>query len=148
MIRVMGLVAVLLSVRVAAAQPVDFTSLRLHGSSVIYVTDRAGDTFKGKVTRLTPSQLEIYDGKSLRLFGVNSVTRVRGNDSLKNGMLIGGSIGVAAGVVGHGFTDCQFDPHCARGSRRLMFGPLGLAAWVAIGAVVDAVVPGPRQIWP
>lgn len=75
------------------------------------------------------------------------VARVESSDSLKNGMLFGGAIGIVSGVIGHGFTDCQFDRRCARGSRRLIVGPAGLATWVAIGAAIDALIPGRRTIW-
>jgi hypothetical protein len=148
MIKPAAFVMILLCAGEAAAQSTDFTGLRLHGNPTVYVTDRSGSTIKGMLVRWTPSQLDIHDGRSLRFFNVSDVALVERNDSLKNGMFIGGAIGVVSGVIGHGFTDCQFDRRCARGSRRLTVGPPALAAWIAIGAAIDALIPGRKPIWP
>ena len=62
-------------------------------------------------------------------------------DSLKNGAIIGGAIGLALGLIGSGIADCPGDdPSGSCPGARVGGVVLSTAIWAGIGVGVDALV--------
>ena len=114
----------------AAQQPVasldQLDSLR-NSRATVTVTDTGGRQFRGTVERASPTQLSLRTGGETRQFGVADVrtVRVRREDSLINGALIGAAVG--GGLTSLYFLDneCHDDPAC--------YG--AVAAYAGIGAL-------------
>src|SRR5262245_26336602 len=83
-------------------------------SSSVTVTDTKGQDFRGTVTDASPTQLSLRIGNATRQFPVADVrsVRVRREDSLANGALIG--LAVGGGLASLIFLDneCHDDPEC------------------------------------
>jgi hypothetical protein len=70
-----------------------------------------------------------------------SPTPARRRDSLKNGAIIGGAIGLALGLIGSGIADCPGDdPSGSCPAARVGGVVLSTAIWAGIGVGVDALV--------
>jgi hypothetical protein len=136
------LLVVLGSVVSAGAQT--FATVHLDGMPTLWVTDRAGAETKGKLVKWTDTAIVVQGEQGQRTFDVGEVALVERRDGLKNGALIGAAIGLVAGVVVGGFQDCGSD--CT--GVRIAAGLTNMAIYAAIGAGIDALIPGRRRLWP
>jgi hypothetical protein len=138
----------LLIVAGPALRAQDFSTVQLKGMPTVYVEDRNGREVEGKLVSLTESALTINIDGVTRTFTPAEVTKVdRRGDSLKNGAIIG----AAFGLIGVFFNDCPG----ARGGNdngcpgaRVGYALGGAAIWGAIGAGIDALIPGRTRLWP
>jgi hypothetical protein len=111
----------------------------------VYVLDRSGAETEGLLVSLTDSVVVVSTARAERTFPLIDVVRIqRKGDSLKNGALIGAAFGGAAGLALIG--DCSSEPSCGAGTRVAAL-LTGAAIWAAIGAGIDAVIPGRTVIW-
>jgi len=136
-------IIVLLPALAAAQEPVaSFEQLntRLKVGDTVWVTDAQGREVKGQITELHDASITLAE----RTFAAADVGRVRlrVNDSVLTGTLIGLATGVAAGaaVLGQGDTDPS-----AGGivGAALLFGGVG----AAVGAGIDGMVHGKRDVY-
>ena len=114
-----------------------FAELRkiLKDGETVIVTDTSGQRSKGRVTgvSLSPPAVEILAAKA-RTFPESSVAEIRASDGLRNGALIGGSIG-----LGFAMWDYLIDPS-EPGNAVIFTVAIGMGT--AIGAGIDALIGG------
>jgi len=136
----------------AAKQPArSFSDLqqRVHSGNTVYVLDDTGSETKGKIVDVSPSAL-ILDVNGIRRRmeqdGVRQVQRY--GDSLWNGFFIGVAVGIPGMLISDPtYGPCTSDPQkpCANaqaGQRVLALGFMG-----AVGAGIDALIRGRRQVY-
>ncbi|MEO5741259.1 MAG: hypothetical protein ABIS29_11755 [Vicinamibacterales bacterium] len=106
------------------------------------ITDDHGQRLRGKLVDLSASSLVLVASGTRRLFQDTEVSTIekRGADSLKNGALIGLSIG--AGLFGPVIGAVTGDWGLAAAGA-LFYGGIGMG----IGAGGDALIEGPRVIY-
>jgi hypothetical protein len=106
------------------------------------ITDASGHRVRGKLVDLSMSSLVLEASGARRRFQDIEVGTIekRGSDSLKNGALIGLSIG--AGVFGSAIAAATGDAGFAA-LGALVYGGIG----AGIGVGFDALVEGPRVIY-
>ena len=151
---------ILLAVMVAcgAAAPASaqatFGQVRAEGSPVVYVTDRTGRETHGQLVTFSESEITVKTGAlpnqpaTLKTFTAAEVSLIeRKGDSLKNGTSIGAVIGGLASALSVGEVCAGNGDHgCAgRGAAYILFGT---AFYAAVGAGIDALIPGRTRIWP
>ena len=101
----------------SAQQPVSsldqLDALRNTNSRVI-VSDAAGREFRGTVAGATSAALSLLMGKNTRQFPAAEIrlVRVRREDSLLNGALIGAAVGGGAALAYFLDNECRDDPAC------------------------------------
>jgi hypothetical protein len=128
----------------APAQPVatSFEELRqvLKPGQTVLVTDSSGQQIKGRVAQLprSPSSLVLLAPKA-RTFAEGTVTEIRATDSLLNGALIGGGIGIALATW-----DYLIDP--SEPGNAAIFA-VAITGGTAIGAGIDRVIAGGRVLY-
>ena len=149
--------AILLAVLVScgAARPASaqatFGQVRAEGSPTVFVTDRSGRESQGQLVTFSESEITIKTGALTKTFAAAEVSLVeRKGDSLKNGAIIGAVIGglasaLSAGEVCAGPADN--DGHSCAG-RATVYMVFGTAFYAAVGAGIDALIPGRTRIWP
>ena len=148
----LALVAATLTASLAEAQNVSFDrlALRLNQGDRVTVTDSDGQALQGRIVDLSSSTLALEaDGLRRDLDrGDIAVIRRQERDSLKNGALIGGLAGFAAGglpllilAAGPSESDVDFSPWV------LMSASVFTAAGAGIGAGVDALIKDSRVIY-
>jgi len=105
-------------------------------NSSVTVTDTKGQEFRGSVTDATAAQLSLRMGKTTRQFAAADIrsVRVRKEDSLGNGALIG--LAVGGGLASLIFLDneCHDDPEC----YMVVAFDAGLGTLVGLG--IDALI--------
>ena len=127
----------------------DFSSIQIRNLPVVFVQERSGAETRGRLLSITPAAIAIDVDGSQRTFAAADVVKIdRRGDSLRNGALIGAAIGLFAGFFG----DC---PRADTNNRsngcpgaRVGYVLGGSAIWAAIGAGVDALIPGRTRLWP
>lgn len=127
----------------------DFSTVQVKGMPTVYVEDRSGREVEGKLVSLTESALTVNIDGLTRTFTPAEVTKVdRRGDSLKNGALIGAAVGVFTGLLGDcpGAGSRNGSKGCTGARVGYVFG--GAAIWAAIGASIDALIPGRTRLWP
>jgi len=118
----------------------------LKGMFVVYVLDRSGAETKGSLVSLTHSALVVRTDTGSRTFDLADVVRIhRQGDSLKNGAIIGAVVGAVSGVALAG--DCSPSQAGCGGGGRVALVLTGIGVWAAIGAGIDALIPGRTLIW-
>jgi hypothetical protein len=124
----------------ARAQTVNTPKVK--GLPVVYVMDTSGSETKGKLVSWTGSTIVVQTGATMKTFGPGEAARIdlRG-DSLKNGALIGAGVGVLFGGLASGL-DC---PDC--GGSRVGIFLFSVGVYAAIGAGIDALIPGRTHLW-
>jgi hypothetical protein len=135
-----ALAIVLLCGGAAAAQPVasplDALKVLQSTDSRVIVTDTKGQEFRGTVADVSPTQLSLRMGRATRQFTAAEVrsVRVRREDSLANGALIG--LAVGGGLASLVFLDneCHDDPDC----YAIVAVDAGIGALVGLG--IDALI--------
>jgi hypothetical protein len=143
---VLGAVLWLLCATQATAQEVvaSLQELRLLGetSSKVTIVDRAGREFSGTIAEASETQLSLRIAGAIQRFAVDDVraVRVRKEDSLWNGALLGAAIG--GGLTSLVFLDneCRDDPACYAAVG--VYAGLGALAGLGIDALIrrDVVV--------
>lgn len=134
--RVLLIVAfcVLLSVLPAlAAEPVrDLASMRVATDAVLDVRTSNGSEMRGRFVRASTQALVIVgpDGRETTLPSEQVVYVWTRGDSVRNGVILGGLVGLAGGIFGQS--------HCTDCSGQIAIGVgLGVPIWAGIGALVD-----------
>jgi hypothetical protein len=121
----------------ASAQSADFSGVQPKKLPTVYVMDRHGQETKGKIVSWTDSAVVLrVDGGATRTFKTGEAVRIdlRG-DSLKNGALIGAGVGLGIGQM------MTVACRCAH----MTVTTAGIYA--AIGAGIDALIPGRTPLW-
>jgi hypothetical protein len=125
-----------------------FGQVRAEGTPTVYVTDRAGQETMGQLITFSESEITIKTGALTKTFTAAEVSLVeRKGDSLKNGLIIGTVIGLAASSLAVGEVCLGQSGHSCVG-QRIAFTLIGTAFYAAVGAGIDALIPGRRRIWP
>ncbi|MBW8885444.1 MAG: hypothetical protein JF612_11885 [Planctomycetia bacterium] len=137
-----GVILGALSCATSAQAQGTFANLSAQGLPIVYVTDRTGHETEGKLLRLTDTTIVVEEPTGARTFSIDQVSLVeRKGDSLKNGGIIGAIFGAVTGVaLGADCTDC--------GGTRVAAAVINTGLWAAIGAGIDALIPGRTRIWP
>lgn len=112
-------------------KPSSLVTSRVPVGDVIYVTDAAGTTIKGKLAALTDDAVQVDIGAKIRSVGAGQVRRIQWaqRDSPLTGMLIGAAVGAVPGMYW-----LVVDPNECTGMCPEEY------ALIAIGAVVGAVI--------
>jgi len=119
-----------------------FAGARFDNLPTVFVTDRAGTETAGQLVELTDNFIRIQTDYGEQRFAPGDVRLIeRQGDSLKNGALAGLSFGllVDAAVL----KGCQRDCH----GNTAGFALLMTGIYSAIGAGIDAAIPGRTRIW-
>ena len=125
----------------APAQPADAAQLPLKGTPPVFVTDRAGQETAGRLISWTGSTIVIRTNSGDRTYAPGEAVRLDlRHDSLKNGFLIGAAIGWLGALL----VDCA-DDSCL--GPRIAAGIGGTAIYGALGAGIDALIPGRTPLW-
>jgi hypothetical protein len=128
----------------AQEAPQGWPGLTVPELPVIYVLDDAGLETSGRLLRLNPDSIVLFEGGVERRVEANRVVRIqKRGDSLRNGAIIGAIAGVALGTLTAGIADCPDGDRgggCL-GSRTVLFA-VSTAMYAAIGTAIDALVPG------
>jgi hypothetical protein len=106
----------------------------------VYVTDTQGVETKGRLVNWTGSQIVLQTDLGQRIFKPGEAVRLdlRG-DSLKNGALIGLSVGILAGALAAADCDC--------GGGDVAIVAFSGLFYTAVGVGIDAMVPGRTPLW-
>ena len=129
----------------AAQEPVksfDQLNTRLKVGDTVWVTDAQGREIKGKIRVLSATSLLLDAGGSpqdLQAARVGTI-RVQQSDSLKNGALIGLTVGAVAGAL-VSVAICEGETGCAPGGA-LFWGGAGMG----IGVGIDAAWKGKKVL--
>ncbi len=139
-----ALVAVSFSTPASAQSP----DVALTGLFPVYVLDRTGEETKGRLVSLTGSAVVLQMDSATRSFNLTDVVRVdRQGDSLKNGAVIGAVIGGVVGILtAAGLADCP-SPQSSCPGARVAMPIISIGVWSAIGAGIDALIPGRTLLW-
>ena len=109
----------------------------------VTLTDGNGHEFRGTIADVSESRLCLQIGREFRCFEAVDVgsVRVRKEDSLANGALIGAAVG--SGLTSLIFLDneCRDDPSCY--AAVAFYGGIGAAA----GLIVDAFIHGSLVVY-
>jgi hypothetical protein len=127
--------------RPIAAQPPEPYYGEVKRFPSVYVTDTQGIETKGRLVNWTGSQIVLQTDIGQRIFKPGEAVRLdlRG-DSLKNGALIGLTVGLVVG--GLGAAACL---DCGGTRATLLVTMAGLYTFVGVG--IDALVPGRTPMW-
>jgi hypothetical protein len=132
----------------ASAQSTDFSGIQLKGFPSLYVIERSGQETRGKLISWSNAALVLRVDDAERTFNLGDVARVdlRG-DSVKNGALIGAGVGLGMGVLMGGFADCPRNQTDGCPGSRAALVLVSTAVYAAIGAGIDALIPGRTPLW-
>jgi hypothetical protein len=133
-------------VAIPASAQSTFANMRREALPTVFVTDRAGHETRGQLLSMTDAELTVKTDLITRTFTPDEVSVVeRKGDSLKNGTLIGLGVGTwAAGMFVAGCVGSH--SHCSPWVIPWALGVTGL--YTALGAGIDAAIPGRTRIWP
>jgi hypothetical protein len=129
---------------VPAGAQATFGQVRAEGSPTVYVTEHSGQETRGQLVTFSESEITIKTGTVTKTFTADQVSLIeRRGDSLKNGAIAG----VAFGVL---FALFAASEGCSgrQNGCRVGFFLFGEALYGAIGAGIDALIPGRTRIWP
>jgi hypothetical protein len=125
-----------------------FANLRLEGLPTVYVIERTGQETRGTLLTLTDSTIAIDVDGTTRTFTPDQLSLIeKRGDSLKNGTIIGFVTGGLLSILPAGLADCSGGTAGCAGQRVLMWA-IGTAFYTAVGAGIDAAIPGRTRIWP
>lgn len=115
----------------------------------VYLRDQSGAETSGKLLRLSPEAVVLLVDGSERPFAMADVSRIqKRGDSLRNGALIGGALGLGIGILMGGIADCpgaNASGPCPAFHAVLV--PVAALTYAALGAGVDALVQGRTTIY-
>ena len=127
----------------AAAQTIDFSGMNVNGTPRVIVTDLSGEETEGRLIVWTPSSIVVDSNGTKRPFTPAEAVRVdRRGDSVKEGFFILAGLGLLGGLI----SDCPEGRSPCVG-HRVAVSMIGMGLWGAIGAGIDALIPGRREIW-
>jgi hypothetical protein len=143
---VIGACLALLASAYPARAQLTFRSVQPGALPTLFVTDRAGHETRGKLVRITDTEVTIAADGGDRTFAVSDVLVIdRKGDSLRNGAIVGMVVGMAFGVLSAGIpSDCPAG-ECP-GMRAYGF-VFSTAVYTAIGTAIDAAVQGRTRVW-
>lgn len=142
----MILVATLLTLQAAGVPaPQSTPSPLIAPSSLpkVVLTDLRGAEHHGRLLRVEPAEVTLVGVDGERIFKRHEIVQIeKRGDSLRNGAIIGATVGVAAGLLAAGISDCPGvrQDGCA-GSRVAMF-VTSTAFYTVVGVGIDALVQG------
>ncbi len=117
----------------AAAEPArDLGAMRVAMDATVYVRSPNGAEIQGRFVRASTQVLVIarLDGQETTLSSEQVMLVWKRGDSLRNGAIIGGIIGLVGGIFGQSqCTDCSSEVAIGVG--------LGVPIWAGLGALVD-----------
>jgi hypothetical protein len=130
---------------VPAAAQTDFSSMDVKGTPRVTVTDLSGEETTGRLVVWIPSSIVVDAGGSKRTFTPTEAVRIEGRrDSLRNGIIIGAALGAVGGLM----SDCPKPKGKYPCSvSRVILTLTGMTVWGAIGAGIDALIPGRTRLW-
>jgi hypothetical protein len=110
---------------------------RVTVGDMVRVTDEKGNRVQGQVADLSSSSLVLNSNRVRLVMSENAVREVeiKRRDSLWTGLLIGGGIGAAAGLIVARAECGGSDPECSA-----IAGPVFTLPGIGIGAVVGALI--------
>lgn len=118
---------------------------------VVFVEDERGERFKGNITELSDSSLQLMTtgvGGREMTFPSNSVRRVSRVDSRLNGFLIGAAIGVAGGLYSASMVDMLFENEASNADWTYpVFGAVMGLAGGGIGYAIDGAIDGQKLVY-
>jgi hypothetical protein len=143
---VLGVTLALLSPGGVGAQPVATSLEQLKGlgsTKVVTVADRAGDAFRGTIADVSESSLCLQIAGKIRCFEAGDVdsVRVRKEDSLIEGALIGAAVGTGLTSLMFLDNECRRDTSCY--AAVTVYGGIGTAA----GLLIDALLHGTLVVY-
>jgi hypothetical protein len=120
--------------------------VRTGALSTVFVRDESGSETVGKLLRLDErSVVMLVDDRQFE-FDLARVWSVqKRGDSLKNGAIVGASIGLALALIANGMADCGYDD-CDAGAR-MTYTAVSTGIYTLIGVGVDALVPGRTTLY-
>jgi hypothetical protein len=125
----------------AGAQTADAPKVK--GFPVVYVTEASGRETKGRIVGWTGSSIVLQTGTTTKSFAEGEAIRIDlKGDSLKNGALIGAGVGVFLGAITGAIGDCE---GCH--GEQVGFVLVVIGVYAAIGAGIDALIPGRTPLW-
>lgn len=119
--------------------------------STVFVLDDRGAETKGRLLRFDNESIVVLVNGQERQFELARVRKIeKRGDSLKNGTIIGATVGLVLGALTGGMAECKQSD----GS----FGACGVGTWAAaalmsagfygaIGAGIDAAIPGRTTLY-
>lgn len=127
----------------AAAQAPDFSGMNVKGTPRVIVTDLSGNETTGRLVVWMPSSIVVDSRGTKRTFTPADAVRIDGRrDSLRNGIIIGAAFGALGGLI----SDCPKGKSPC-GGQRVGLTLAGMGVWGAIGAGIDALIPGRTRLW-
>jgi hypothetical protein len=145
---VLGVCLALLATASPAQAQSTFGNVQPGGLPTLFITDRGGHETRGKLVRMTDTDVTIAVDGTDRTFAARDVSLIeRQGDSLKNGAITGMVIGMGFGALSMGIADCPGVADSCPGARIGGF-LLSTAVYAAIGTAIDAAVTGRTRIWP
>jgi len=114
------------------ASSLDDLKILENTNSRVTVTDTNGQKFNGMVVAASDTVLSLRIGSAIRRFAADEVqvVRVRKEDSLANGALIGAAVGGGLSSLMFFDNECRDDPVCYT----------ALAAYAGMGALAGVVI--------
>jgi hypothetical protein len=113
---------------------------RVGSATTVTVTAPDGQVFRGTIADVSKAALVLHIGREIRRFTAEDIStvRMRKEDPLANGALIGAAVG--AGLTSLLFLDneCRDDPACYQAVA--VYGGLGALAGLTIDAFIHASV--------
>ena len=136
----------------------------------VTVETRGGKTFKGRVSAVSPTRLELLNETHREIIPVAEISRVReryqdrSGDGAKRGAVVGLVGGLVFGMIG-GMSTCGDDTaridappsfggapsFCSAGmlfAGAAVFGGIGAGIGAGIGVAADAMRSASRDVWP
>lgn len=133
----------------AQSSSAEWPGLERSALQTVYVRDQSGVETSGKLLRLSPDAVVLLVEGSERPFAMADVSRIqKRGDSLRNGALIGGALGLGLGILTGGISDCpgaNASGPCP--AFRAALVPVAALTYAALGAGVDALVQGRTTIY-
>ena len=125
---------------------------RLDPGTEVDVVDREGRMFRGEIVQTSADGVLLSvdgAGEGRRIAAADITTVTRQGDSLKNGLLIGGGIGLLLGVL---VNTADPDPalggdEWCEGSDCFAFAAVSALTYAGIGALVDHLVKGREVVY-
>lgn len=131
-----------------AQSPSAWPGVQPSALQTVFVRDHAGTETKGKLLTMGPDALVLVIDGSERRIPRQEVARIQARDGLRNGAIIGASFGLASGVLTAGLADCPTgNPSGSCPAFHALMVPMSAGVWAAIGAGIDALIPGRRTIY-
>jgi hypothetical protein len=152
MLRIAGICICLLAAADANAQtPSPDLAAAAEKQAEVRITDDAGREFEGRLLRADDKIFTVTTPDGDIPFSFERISTIyRRGDSLRNGLIIGLTVGSVAGVLASlGNTTCAVGTYvpCRMTSRASIIGG-SIATWTALSVGIDALKRGWTRIYP